>query len=225
MKSPSMNQGTIYTLLTTIMLVILLFGGFLFSISFNQAAVQPSPSVSGKRYEVPTAGFPAIGSLDAPIVIVEFGDFQCPLCRDFQERTFKSLLRVYPGKVRFVYRQLPLSSIHPQAFPAAEAALCANDQDSFWAYHDRLFENSEQLGPAVYVRIASDLGLDLAAFRSCLEKEKYRSAIQQDADFAESLGVTGTPAFFINGIALIGDQLLEVFKKIIDQELELQAAS
>src|SRR5512144_2259753 len=92
------------------------------------------------RYDIPTEGFPSLGPADAPITIVEFSDFQCPFCRRFHAETYHALLDAYPGKIRFVYRDLPLTSIHPEAFPAAVAAACANEQDAYWAYHDKLFE-------------------------------------------------------------------------------------
>jgi protein-disulfide isomerase len=91
------------------------------------------------RYEIPTEGFPTNGPEDAPITIVEFSDFQCPFCGRFYNETYQPLLDAYPGQIRFVYRHLPLTSIHPEAFPAAEASMCANEQGSFWQYHDALF--------------------------------------------------------------------------------------
>ncbi len=91
------------------------------------------------RYDIPTEGYPSNGPDDAPITIVEFSDFQCPFCSRFFNETYQPLLDAYPGQIRFIYRHLPLTSIHPNAFPAAEASMCANEQDSFWQYHDALF--------------------------------------------------------------------------------------
>jgi protein-disulfide isomerase len=170
------------------------------------------------RYDIPTEGFPSLGPDDAPITIVEFSDFECPFCRRFQQETYKPLLDSYPGKIRMVYRNLPLTSIHPDAFPSAVAAACAFDQDAFWPYHDKLF-SSEQLGEEVYLQYASDLNLDLTAFQECIDSDRHNDAINADADFAIKLGINSTPTFFINGLAVVGAQPLDVFKQVIDKEL------
>ncbi|MBI5944695.1 MAG: DsbA family protein [Chloroflexi bacterium] len=180
------------------------------------AATQP-PQFT--RYDIPADGFPGIGPEDAPIVIVEFSDFQCPFCKRFQDETAKQLLAAYPGKIRFVYRHLPLTSIHPEAFPSAEASMCANEQNAFWEYHDKIFENQDKLGRELYMQIASDLNLGVTAFENCLNTGKYKDLVQQDSDFAINLGVQSTPTFFINGLALVGAQPLEAFKQVIDKEL------
>jgi protein-disulfide isomerase len=170
------------------------------------------------RYDVPTEGFPSLGPADAPITIVEFSDFECPFCRRFQQETYNDLLNAYPGKIRFVYRNLPLTSIHPDAFPAAVAAMCANDQNAFFPYHDKLF-STDKLGQEVYIQYAKDLALDVTAFTECLGSDKHNAAIQADADFAVKMGVNSTPTFFINGLAVVGAQPLDVFKQVIDKEL------
>ena len=180
------------------------------------SATQP-PQVT--RYDVPADDFPGIGPEDAPIVIVEFSDFQCPFCKRFNDETFRQLLAAYPGKIRFVFRHLPLTSIHPEAFPSAEASMCANEQNSFWEYHDKLFENQDKLGSELYLQIAGDINLDVGEFENCLGTERYKDLIQQDSDFAVNLGVQSTPTFFINGLALVGAQPLETFKQVIDKEL------
>jgi len=170
------------------------------------------------RYDIPTEGFPSLGPADAPITIVEFSDYQCPFCRRFHEETYRALLDAYPGKIRFVYRDLPLTSIHPEAFPSAVAAACANEQEAFWPYHDKLFE-SETLGQEVYVQYASELNLDMDAFKECIASDRHNEAINADADFAINLGINSTPTFFINGLAVVGAQPLNVFQQVIDKEL------
>lgn len=184
----------------------------------GQAAVATQPP-QFTRYDIPSDGFPGIGPEDAPIVIVEFSDFQCPFCKRFYDETYQQLLAAYPGKIRFVYRHLPLTSIHPEAFPSAEASMCANEQDAFSEYHDKIFENQDKLGRELYMQIASDLNLDTVAFEDCLNAGKYKELVQQDSDFALNLGVQSTPTFFINGLALVGAQPLEAFKQLIDKEL------
>jgi protein-disulfide isomerase len=171
------------------------------------------------RYKVPTEGFPSLGPADAPITIVEFSDFQCPFCGRFYQDTYQPLLDAYPGKIRFVYRHLPLTSIHPNAMPAAEASMCANEQGKFWEFHNAMFADQTSLGPDFYVQIAQNLGLDMTAFQDCLANDKYSAEIQKDSDFALNLGVNSTPTFFINGLAVVGAQPLDVFKQVIDKEL------
>lgn len=182
--------------------------------------VQAAPTSAPQyvRYDIPTEGFPSIGPADAPITIVEFSDFQCPYCRAWQQQTYQPLFAAYPGQIRLVYRDFPLTQIHPNAFPAAEAAQCANEQNAFWSYHDKLF-SSENLGDDVYKQYAQELGLDMTKFDDCLTTHKYQQYVQDNSDFAVNLGVNSTPTFFINGLAVVGAQPISVFKQVIDKEL------
>lgn len=179
----------------------------------------PQPTESPyKRYDIPIEGFPSLGPHDAPIVIVEFSDFQCPFCRRFHDETYQALLDAYPGQIRFVYRNLPLTSIHPSAMPAAIASLCANDQNAYWDFHEKLF-SSETLDEPTYIQYATDLGLDVETFTACLSSGSHDEFIQQDMDFSLGLGVQSTPTFFINGLAIVGAQPLASFTQLIDKEL------
>jgi protein-disulfide isomerase len=170
------------------------------------------------RYDVPTEGHYSRGPADAPITIVEFSDYQCPFCRKWHAEVSKDLFEAYPGKLRLVYRNLPLTSIHPDAFSAAEAAMCAGEQGVYWDYHDKLF-GGELLGTGVYLQYAKDLSLDMTSFEACINDQKYQAEIQADSDFAVNMGVRSTPTFFINGLAIVGAQPLDVFKQVIDKEL------
>jgi protein-disulfide isomerase len=170
------------------------------------------------RYDIPSEGFPSIGPDDAPITVVEFSDYQCPFCRRWHEQVYQPLLNAYPGKIKVVYRHLPLTSLHPDAFSAAEAAMCAGDQNAYWQFHEKLF-SSDSLGRDVYVRYARDLDLNMTSFESCVTERKFQEAVQVDLDFAVNLGVRSTPTFFINGLAIVGAQPLDVFKQVIDKEL------
>lgn len=192
-----------------------------------QSAAQPSGPIAEApvteepqfvRYDIPSEGFPSIGPANAPITIVEFSDYQCPYCRRWHEQVYEPLLSAYPGKIKMVYRHLPLTSIHPDAFAAAEAAMCAGDQDAYWPYHEKLF-SSEALGMQTYVQYAQDLSLDMDAFQACMTENKFKEAIEADSDFAVDLGIRSTPTFFINGLAIVGAQPLDVFKQVIDKEL------
>ena len=177
-----------------------------------------TPSPQYVRYTIPTEGFPSIGPANAPITIVEFSDFECPFCRQWQQQTYQPLLAAYPGKIRLVYRDFPLTGIHPDAFPAAEAAQCANAQNAFWPYHDKLF-SSETLGDSVFKQYAQELNLDMTKFNDCLTNHTYKAYVQSNSDFATKTGVNSTPTFFINGLAVIGAQPIDVFKQVIDKEL------
>ncbi|MBI5822862.1 MAG: DsbA family protein [Chloroflexi bacterium] len=191
-----------------------------------QAAQQPSGQVAEApaaqpqftRYDIPTEGYPSLGPDDAKIVIVEFSDFQCPYCRRFHDETYQALLDAYPNQIRFVYRNLPLTSIHPAAMPSAIASLCANDQNAYWEYHEKLF-SSEALDEATFIQYAADLSLDVEEFTACLVSGKHDDFIQTDMDFAINLGVQSTPTFFVNGLALVGAQPLSSFQQLIDKEL------
>jgi len=171
------------------------------------------------RYDIPIEGYPSLGPNDAKIVIVEFSDFQCPYCRRFHEDTYKELLDAYPGQIRFVYRNLPLPpTMHPDAMSAAVASLCANDQNAYWDYHEKLFSN-DALGEQVYIQYASELGLNVEEFTACLSSGKHDEFIQKDVDFSSNLGVQSTPTFFVNGLAIVGAQPLSSFTQLIDKEL------
>jgi protein-disulfide isomerase len=170
------------------------------------------------RYDIPTENSYALGPADAPITIVEFSDYQCPFCRRWHAEVYEPLLAAYPGKIRLVYRHLPLTSIHPDAFSAAEASMCAGEQDAFWKFQDKLF-SSESLGNSAYLQYAQDLGLNMTTFEACLTDHKYQQAVETDSNFAIDLGIRSTPTFFINGLAIVGAQPLDVFKQVIDKEL------
>jgi protein-disulfide isomerase len=184
-----------------------------------QAAATQAANPSFTRYDIPTDGYPSLGPDDAEITLVEFSDFQCPYCKRWEDEVYKPLFAAYPGQIRLVYRNLPLTSIHPQAMSAAVASLCAKDQGAYWPYHDKLFENQDKLGAELYAQLASDLGLDATSFQSCLDSGKFDDYIQQDMDFSLNLGVRSTPTFFINGLAIVGAQPLDVFKQLIDKEI------
>ncbi len=174
-------------------------------------------SLEAPRLTVADAGRPARGPADAPVQIIEFSDFQCPFC--FQAHpTVAKVLSTYGDKIRFVYRHYPLPN-HPNARPAAEAAACAAEQDKFWPYHDRLFENQSKLSAPDLKQHAAALGLDAAKFGACVDSHKYSDLVDEDMAAGEEAGVSGTPAFFVNGRVLGGAQPFEAFKRVIDEEL------
>src|ERR1700747_1107325 len=140
------------------------------------------------------------GNPKAPVMIVEFSDYQCPYCQQV-EATLKEVLAKYGDKVSLAYRDFPLTAIHSQAEIAAEASRCALEQGKFWDYHDQLFK-ATHLDKETLIGYAKDAKLDDKQFESCLTSEKYKAQIDKDLDEGRKAGVTGTPAFFINGIEL-----------------------
>ncbi len=168
--------------------------------------------------DVATAGRPERGgSAKAPVTIIEFSDYQCPFCKRAEDSVNK-VMQVYGDKVRLVFRDYPLP-MHSQARPASEAAACANAQGKFWQYHAKLFENQTALGEDKLKQYAKDVGLDEAKFADCLAKKPFKDAIDKDIADGGQVGVSGTPAFFINGRMLSGAQPFEKFKEIIDEEI------
>ena len=170
------------------------------------------------RVDLSVIGAPSKGSEKAEVTIVKFEDFQCPYCKAVQPN-FQEVLKRYDGKVRLVHKDLPLDQIHPQARQAAEAARCADDEGKFWEYHDRLYASSPNAAPEDLRLYAKDLGLNQELFDKCLARGKYKAAIQKDLNEAANLGLTGTPAFFINGRELSGAQSVQAISQIIDEEL------
>ncbi len=170
------------------------------------------------RAELSIAGEPFKGSEKARVTIVKFEDFQCPFCKQVQP-TFNELLSRYNGKVRLVHKDLPLESLHPQARQAAEAARCAYEQGKFWEYHDKLYANSPKGSTDNLKSYAKEVGLNVDSFDRCLASKKYKAVVQTDLNEGAQLGLTGTPTFFINGREISGNQPLEAFEAIIDEEL------
>jgi protein-disulfide isomerase len=157
------------------------------------------------------------GEASAPITIVEFADFECPYCSRAAE-TVEKVRAAYPGKVKLVFRHFPLS-FHPKAPKAAEAAACADEQGKFWQMHDALFEGQDLELEAMKAN-AQRLGLDAAKFDACLDSGRMAALVKRDQAAGNKAGVTGTPAFFINGVMLSGAQPEEAFHKVIDEELK-----
>jgi len=158
------------------------------------------------------------GRADAPIGIVEFSDFQCPFCQKAYP-TIMAVLAKYGDKVSLSFRDFPLRSIHAQAQTAAHASRCAGEQGKFWEYHDSLFSTPNQLGKEELALHAATVGADTEQFKACLESRRYDASIEQDVQAGMQAGVSGTPAFFINGILVSGSQPASVFERTIESEL------
>jgi len=186
-----------------------------------QPTPEPAPS---EPVDVPIGDAPSIGEPDAPVTVVEYTDYQCPYCSRHFEQTYPQILEnfVETGVVRYVFKDYPLTSIHPQALQAAQAARCARDQGAFVDMHDMLFGRQQawsgkENASEIFVGFAEELGLDSDAFAQCLESGEYEEAVLADLDEGTQLGVRGTPTFFINGRYMDGARPYSSFEEMINE--------
>ena len=177
---------------------------------------------------------PIIGNSNAPITIIEFSDFQCPFCAKFHIETLPKITDEYikEGKVKLVFRDFPIQSIHSNALLASVAAECANEQGRFKEMHDKLFENQNEWNSKntdnviiLFNQYSLEMGIEKEKFDSCLKNGKYIKEIQKDLDDGRTYGITGTPGFFIGNdkigfIELKGAHPFENFKDVIDVQLK-----
>jgi protein-disulfide isomerase len=162
-------------------------------------------------------GTPVSGPEDAPVTIVEWSDYECPFCKRAYP-TVEQVLTEYKGKVKYVHLDYPLP-FHQKAMPASLAVHCAGEQGKFWEYNNNLYSVAGDLSSADLTKRATDLGLDNAAFEACTTSRRFESKVKTNYDDGAALGVTGTPAFFINGRMLVGAQPIDQFRTIINDEL------
>lgn len=160
---------------------------------------------------------PSIGPEDAPVVIVEFSDFNCSFCKRFHDSTLQPLLDQYEGQIRFIYRDFAI--LGETSVTSAIASECADDQGQFWEYHDLLFANQGSFSRDNLIGYAESLDLDLSQFTTCLDERTYFNEVRADSAAAQQIGASGTPAFMINGQFISGAQPFEVFAQIIEAEL------
>ena len=174
------------------------------------------------RADVSVDDDPSQGNKNAPITLVEFSEFQCPFCKKARP-TIEKILSEYKGKIRYVFRDFPLG-FHKQAKLAANAANCANDQGKYWEYSEELWDSQGKHNQEKITEIAKKLKLNMGTFEKCVSSKKYYSEIDKDQSEGSSYGVTGTPAYFVNGLFLSGAQPFNKFKELIDEELEKKGA-
>lgn len=193
--------------------------------------IKPVSTEASYFFEKPViaSGSHSKGNPDAKVTVVEFSDFQCAYCKKFFDETYRQLLDEYKDKIRFVFKHFPLDS-HQGALPAAVASECAADQNSFWEYHDQLFDNQQEwlsVGAAAIYRFAGSVYLDVNKFKECYtgKIEEKKALIQKDIDLGKKFGVRGTPAFLVNNHYLDGAKPIEEFKRIIDFELQKAGVS
>lgn len=222
--NPMKTKYEVETLLYAIPIIVVVLGalvgiGLWAALGSGENVPDTSqPNVVGADVEV--GSLPPLGNPDAPVQIVMFGDYQCQFCEQFVRETEQQLRAQYiqPGDVVLWWRDFAV--LGDGSVRAARAARCANEQGSFWRYHDQLYLNHE--GPmtsdalAEHVRL---LGLDQERFDACLDSERYSAEVSADQQYGRGLGVQGVPTLFINGRKVVGAQNYEVFKRIIDEAL------
>jgi protein-disulfide isomerase len=188
------------------------------------AAAAPAPAAAAAaaapegKFDVKVGNSPAKGPASAPVTVVAFSDFQCPFCSRAVP-TLAEIEKQYGNKVRIAFKQLPLP-FHDKAHLAAQAALAANEQGKFWAYHDKLFANQQALDRPSLEKYAQELGLDVGKFKKALDTGKFKDQVDAESKEGAAVGATGTPTFFINGSKLVGAQPVDAFKTAIDKELK-----
>jgi protein-disulfide isomerase len=225
MKSNEMKNYVIVALATALIVIGLVWirdagssNGAAALPSAPSAAAAGAPTFAG---DINEDGNYFKGDENAPVTIYEFSDYQCPFCARFFSSTLSQIEEAYikTGKVKFVYKDFPLDSIHAEATPAAIAARCAGDQGKFWEMHDSIFENQQSLSSSNYKKWASEMGLNTGEFNNCLDTQKYLSAVRKDLVEGQEAGIRGTPGFVIAGKVISGAQPFSVFQQAIEAEL------
>ena len=164
------------------------------------------------------AGSPVKGALDGHVTIVEFSDFQCSYCAKV-ESTIDKVLNEYKTEAKLIYKHFPLTLFHKDAFKAALAAEAARKQGKFWEMHDKMFNNQKNLKEEDLLKYASELNLDIEAFKKALVSSEVKEIVERDMQTGKEFGVLATPTFFVNGKMVFGNKPFEVFKDVIDEEL------
>ncbi|MCW5891573.1 MAG: thioredoxin domain-containing protein [bacterium] len=182
------------------------------------AAAPARPQVDpNKVYDIPASPSPVKGPKDAKVTIVKFSDYQCPFCAQ-SAPLIDQVLQAYPNDVNYVYKQFPLTSIHPQAMPASKAALAAGKQGKFWEMHALIFENYRQLSPEKLKELAQQLNLDMAKWEADVNSPAVQDEIEEEMKQARAADVTGTPTIFVNGKRLM-NRSFDGFKQAIDSAM------
>jgi protein-disulfide isomerase len=197
-----MNDETKENIFALIIVVILLVGVGWWIYHQMYAPQPPQEEVTA---QIPIGASPVLGSENASMTVVVFSDFECPFCGQFARETFPQVKAKYvdTGKMRIVFKQFPLS-IHEHAELAAQASLCAHDQEKFWEYHDLLYSHQQDLALEDLKAYAQDIGLNAERFNSCLDSGQYQTQVASEKVLGTQSSVTGTPTFFFNGKRVVG---------------------
>ena len=187
----------------------------------DEARVPPATGIEIVE-GVDVSGDPVLGAADAPITIVEFSDFECPFCARFAQQTAPALRRQYGERIRWIFVNYPLKSIHPNAYEAALAGECATEQDRFWPFYDAMFSGSHDIDADGYVEAAGAAGVDMERFRTCYRNADHADEVALDIKEGEKFYILGTPTFYVNGKRMEGAQPPEAFATVIDSILAIQ---
>ena len=182
------------------------------------AAAQRPQADPNKVYEIPVANSAVRGPKDAPVTIVMFSDFQCPFCSQ-SVPVVDDVLKAYPKDVNFIMKQFPLRQIHPNADPAARAAIAAGKQGKFWEMHDELYKNNKNLSPETIKGLAEKIGLDMKKFEADQNSDEVKKQVDEELALGAKVDVRGTPSFFVGG-KIAQNRTLDGFKAQIDAELK-----
>lgn len=183
-----------------------------FTISNRIAKQVASPT---GQVNVVTADAPRFGAAESKLMIVEFADFGCPFSRE-ESFIIRELASRFSDRITYIYRDFPLDDLHPQARLAAEAGRCANELGNFWALHDKMYQNQDQLSREDLIQYAKEVGIDEAGFLSCLDGGKYKAVVEKDLQDGLNAGVRGTPTFFLNGTRVEGAIPRDIFENLIE---------
>jgi protein-disulfide isomerase len=208
------SVSPIVYILIPLAFILGLGGGYLL---WGNQRVTTAAETQINRVDVSVDDDPSLGPADAPVTIIEFSDYECGYCKLWYDEVFDQLLANYPTQVRFVYRDFAFLSA--QSLPASEAADCAGEQNAYWTFQKALFSDQGSLNRSNFIQYATNLNLDITAFTSCLDSERYKAEVESDTRAGSQAGVTGTPAFFINGRFVGGYLPYDQFKAIVDEEL------
>ena len=231
-KTITIKKDDLWRYSTLILIAVVVIGGiFMFTgnNSGNPTQVPTNPTQQQGKVSASIDDDAFIGNENAPVTIIEFSDYECPFCGRFWSQTLPLIKSEYidTGKVKFVYRDFPLDSIHPFATPAAEAAECVRDEAggsnaAYFEYHDKIFANQQLLSTQNLKSWAQELGYNID---SCLSSGKFKTEVQKDLADAQSAGGSGTPHFVImktgenKGTPIRGAQPFSVFQQVIESEL------
>ena len=209
--------GVLIIIILAIVLFFLAASAFYFLGEIRNAKLKLSQAgreLTGEQYPAAASNSYWLGSTNAKITIVEFGDFACPVClQSFP--TVREISLKYKNDIKFIWRDYPVVSDYSATL--ALAGRCAGEQGLFWPMHDKLFQNQGVSSAAELTTLANQIGADINRFKDCLNKQKYFPQIQKDLTDGQTFGIAGTPTYFINGYKLAGDVPLDVFIQIIEQ--------
>ena len=215
-KEEPKSERTENLVAISVFILLIIIGIGIFTKGFGLFGKSTKDNV---RVNVPLGNDPYTGNPNASVLIIAFSDYECPFCTK-AEHTMQGILGNYKDKVVYVFKDFPLTGIHPHAYDAALAAECAKEQNKFWEYHEYIYAHNDKIEVHDLEEYAKILGLNEEQFNACLESQKYKTEVERDIQTGKLVGVSSTPTFFINGIKIVGAKPEETFTQVIDAELK-----